>query len=213
MSSVIVGVDEVGRGALAGPVVCAAVILPSEPRPWIDLVKDSKKLTPKRRNLLAEYITEECIYAIREGSANFVDQVNILQATLKTMQTCVQVVVAQGAKPTLVLVDGSHTIPGLDLPQEAIKGGDNIHKSIGAASILAKVYRDNYMVGMDVHYPEYGFAQHKGYGTSMHREAVMIYGPCRLHRMTFKGVCEYVKNPHSSKPAASKSSLRIPESS
>jgi len=187
----ILGVDEVGRGCLAGPVVCAAVILPEHHRPWIDLVKDSKKLSLKKRILLSQYIMEECIWAIRDGSARLIEDENILQATLRTMRTCVQSVVAQGGKPTLVLVDGNQTIPGLDLPQEAIKGGDNIHKAIGAASIIAKVYRDNYMVGMDEHYPEYGFAQHKGYGTAMHREAIMVHGPCHLHRTTFKGVYEY----------------------
>ena len=189
----IVGVDEVGRGCLAGPVVCAAVILPVEHRPWIDLVRDSKRLSPKKRQLLTEYITEECLYAIREGPVELIETDNILQATLQTMRECVESIVAQGGRPDFVLVDGHQEIPGLQLPQQAIKGGDDLHKAIGAASIIAKVYRDNYMVGMDVSYPEYGFAQHKGYGTAMHREAIMVHGPCRIHRRTFKGVYEYVK--------------------
>jgi ribonuclease HII len=192
MSQKIIGVDEVGRGCLAGPVVCAAVILPDKHRPWIDQIRDSKKLSPKKRQLLAEYILEECVYAIAEGSRELIDSVNILQATLQTMKACVDSVIAQGAHVDLVLVDGRQTTPGLSLPQEAIKGGDDISKAIGAASIVAKVYRDNYMVGMGLSYPQYGFAQHKGYGTSEHREAIMVHGPCKLHRRTFKGVYEYV---------------------
>ncbi len=190
----IIGVDEVGRGCLAGPVVCAAVILPAEHRPWIDQVRDSKKLSAKKRQLLSEYITEECIYAIRDGPPHQIDEINILQSTLWTMRKCVEAVVEQGGRPDLVLVDGNSEIPKLNLPQQTLKGGDDINKAIGAASIIAKVYRDNYMVELDQIYPEYGFAQHKGYGTSQHREAIMVHGPCSIHRMTFKGVYEYVKS-------------------
>lgn len=207
MNNIIVGVDEVGRGCLAGPVVCAAVILPPQHQPWIDLVKDSKKLTPKKRNFLAQYIMKECVWAIREGPPYQIDDVNILQATLHTMRNCVNSVVGRVKKVNksiLILVDGNQIIPGLDLPQEAIKDGDNIHKVIGAASIIAKVYRDNYMVEMDHKYPEYGFAQHKGYGTSQHREAIMVHGPCNIHRMTFKGVYEYVKGANPIRHASSK---------
>ncbi len=188
----IAGVDEVGRGCLAGPVVCAAVILPAESRPWIGLVRDSKRLSPKKRQLLSEYILEECAWAIVEGPPSQVDQDNILQTTLACMRECIENIVSQGAKPGLVLVDGNRTIPGVSLPQEAIIGGDDIDKSIGAASIIAKVHRDNYMIEMDVMYPNYGFAQHKGYGTAQHREAIMVHGPCDIHRFTFKGVYEYV---------------------
>jgi ribonuclease HII len=193
MGRTIIGVDEVGRGCLAGPVVCAAVILPNvDPLPsWIAEIKDSKKLSPKKRYELSQVITKHCTYAIRQGSVSLIESDNILQATLWTMKECVESVVAQGGQPDLVLVDGNQEIPGLKWSQQAIKGGDNIHKTIGAASIIAKVYRDNYMVGMAEHHPEYGFAQHKGYGTAMHREAIMIHGPCRMHRKTFKGVYEY----------------------
>ena len=201
MSRKIIGVDEVGRGCLAGPVVCAAVILPAKHRPWIDQVRDSKRLSAKKRQLLSQYITEECIYAIRDGSPHQIDEINILQATLWTMRKCVDSVVEQGGRPDLVLVDGNQEIPKLNLPQQALKGGDDISKAIGAASIIAKVYRDNYMVGMDPIYPEYGFAKHKGYGTEQHREAIMVHGPCRMHRMTFKGVYEYVKGPDSIRDA------------
>ncbi len=190
MSRNLIGVDEVGRGCLAGPVVCAAVILPETPRPWIDQIKDSKKLSPKKRQLLSEYIIEESVYAIRDGSPRQIEKCNILQTTLLTMKLCVESVVAQGGSG-LVLVDGNQEIPGLKLQQQTIKGGDDIYKAIGAASIIAKVYRDNLMVGMDQSYPEYGFAKHKGYGTEQHREAIMVHGPCHIHRMTFKGVYEY----------------------
>jgi len=200
----IIGVDEVGRGCLAGPVVCAAVILPDVdyPLPWIEEIKDSKKVSPKKRQELSQLITKHCVYAIREGSVRLIESDNILQATLWTMKECVESVLAQGGKASLVLVDGNQEIPGLKLPQQAIKGGDNIHKAIGAASIIAKVYRDNYMVGMDRLYPEYGFAKHKGYGTEMHREAIMVHGPCRMHRQTFKGVYEYVKSPEAFRGAS-----------
>ena len=198
MNRKIIGVDEVGRGCLAGPVVAAAVVLPDQHYSWIDEIKDSKKLSPKKRQYLAALITDHCIYAIREGLPSLIDSDNILQATLWTMKKCVESVCVQlGLEESayLVLVDGKQTIPGITLAQEAIKGGDNIDKSIGAASIIAKVYRDNYMVGMDVTHPEYGFAQHKGYGTEQHREAIMVHGPCYLHRLTFRGVYEYVQSP------------------
>jgi ribonuclease HII len=196
----VIGVDEVGRGSLAGPVVSAAVVLPEYPYPWIEEIRDSKKLTPKKREELAGLILHHSIYAIREGSAFQIDEVNILQATLWTMKKCVGSVCEQLGEEQhehVVLVDGTHKIPNLELPQEAIKGGDNVHKAIGAASIVAKVYRDHFMETMSCLYPEYGFAKHKGYGTAEHREAIMVHGPCPIHRRTFKGVYEYVKSPDS----------------
>ena len=196
MGRKIIGVDEVGRGCLAGPVVCAAVVLPDTNYDWIQEIRDSKKLSAKKRQRLAGLIIDHSVYAIREGSVEQVDSDNILRATLWAMRECVNAVVAQDGKADLVLVDGNHKIPGLGLPQEAIEGGDDIHKAIGAASIIAKVYRDNYMVGMDAIYPQYGFAQHKGYGTEQHREAIMMHGPCKLHRLTFKGVYEYANTNH-----------------
>lgn len=197
MSRRIIGVDEAGRGPLAGPVVCAAVIIPDKPFVWLGDLKDSKKLSPKKREELSELITKNCIYSIREGSPHQIDEQNILRTTLWVMKKCVESIVAQGESADLVLVDGNHEIPGLSLPQQAIKGGDNIHKAISAASIIAKVYRDNYMAEMDKIYPEYGFAAHKGYGTAEHREAIMVHGPCEMHRVTFKGVYEYVKGSNS----------------
>jgi ribonuclease HII len=196
---IVIGVDEVGRGCLAGPVVAAAVILPSKVQPWMEEIRDSKKVSPKKRVVLANKITENCLWSLRESSAYKIDEINILQATLVAMRAAVQDVYRQVPglqKPGVVLVDGNHTIPDLNLPvvQEAIIGGDDIHRAIGAASILAKVYRDNYMMGIDSIHPEYGFAQHKGYGTEQHREAIMSYGPCPIHRKTFRGVYEYVKS-------------------
>jgi len=189
MSRIVAGVDEVGRGCLAGPVVSAAVILPTEHRPWIDQIRDSKKLSPKKRRLLAEYITEECTWAIKDAPAYVVDDMNILQATLWTMQKAVE---ALSVTPALVLVDGNHRIPGLQIPQETIVGGDNIHKAIGAASIIAKVSRDTWMKDAHLLHPLYGWDKNKGYGTAEHREAIMVYGPTPLHRRSFKGVAEYV---------------------
>lgn len=195
---IVIGVDEVGRGCLAGPVVAAAVILPSKSQDWMEEIRDSKKVSPKKRTVLANKIVENCLWSIRESPAYRIDEINILQATLSAMRAAVQDVYKRATgiqKPGIVLVDGDHIIPDLDLPvvQEAIIGGDDLHRAIGAASILAKVYRDNYMVGIDAIHPEYGFARHKGYGTEQHREAIMSHGPCPIHRKTFRGVYEYIK--------------------
>jgi ribonuclease HII len=184
----IAGVDEVGRGCLAGPVVCAAVILPEEHESWMDEIRDSKKLTANKREILANLIFEKAIWSIREGGVNVIEDLNILAATLYTMKRAVQ---ALSVQPDLVLVDGDHRIPDLGLPQECIKGGDNINKAIGAASIIAKVYRDKMMSIYHTAYPEYGWERNKGYGTEEHRQAIMEHGITDLHRKTFKGVTEY----------------------
>lgn len=194
MGRIVAGVDEVGRGCLAGPVVAAAVVLPRERYEWIEEIRDSKKVSPKKRERLAGLICEHSIWAIREAPAYVIDDMNILQASLYVMRLCVESIQAQGCEMDLVLVDGNQRIPGINLPQEALKGGDNIHKAIGAASIIAKVYRDNFMKSVGVIRPEYGFEKHKGYGTEQHREAIMIYGVCPIHRRTFKGVKEYVQS-------------------
>lgn len=196
MSRLVIGVDEVGRGCLAGPVVAAAVIIPQE-FDWLDQVKDSKKLTAKKRESLAETIKTECYFSIKEVSVEYIDKVNILWASLEAMRLAVEGLFFERAlkksMPIIVLVDGNHKIPNLALPQEAIPNGDNIHKSIAAASIIAKVYRDSLMVELDKEYPEYGLRRHKGYGTSEHREAIMVHGPSPIHRRTFRGVYEYLK--------------------
>ena len=196
MSRIIAGVDEVGRGCLAGPVVAAAVILPAERYNWIAEIKDSKKLTAKKREQLADLITEHCLWSIQDTSAYQIDDMNILQASLWTMKKAVETL---SAIPDLVLVDGNHRIPGLEIPQETIIGGDTIHKAIGAASIIAKVSRDTWMRNVHLLYPMYGWDRNKGYGTAKHREAIMVYGPTPLHRRSFKGVTEYVTDPETSR--------------
>ena len=196
MSRIVAGVDEVGRGCLAGPVVAAAVILPAERYDWIDEIKDSKKLTAKKREQLADLITEHCFWSIQDTPAYQIDDMNILQASLWTMKKAIE---ALSVTPDLVLVDGNQRIPGLEVPQETIIGGDNIHKAIGAASIIAKVSRDTWMRDVHLLHPMYGWDKNKGYGTAAHREAIMVYGPTPLHRRTFKGVTEYVTDPETSR--------------
>lgn len=179
----IAGVDEVGRGPLAGPVVSAVVIL--DPKKPIKGLADSKLLTPKKREALFEEITKKAIaWAVGRGEVKEIDQLNILQATLLSMR---RAVAACSVKPACVLVDGN-CCPALDCPTEAIVGGDKIVPSISAASIVAKVLRDREMIAMDQQYPGYGFAQNKGYGTAMHLEALQRLGPCRIHRMSFEPV-------------------------
>ena len=190
MSRIVVGVDEVGRGCLAGPVVTAAVVIPHE-LPWVEEIKDSKNLTPKKREELSRLIIDTCYWAIRDASVTYIEDTNILKATLWSMGESVTALSKQ-VKPDLVLVDGNQRIPDLEFPQETIKNGDNLYKCIGAASIIAKVYRDNYMTGMHNHFPQYNWAKNKGYGTEEHRQAIMEYGITKEHRKTFRGVAEYV---------------------
>ena len=175
----IAGVDEVGRGPLAGPVVCASVIMPLDD--LIDGVDDSKKLSEKKREKIAELIKEKAIaYSIKEIWQDEIDSINILNAVKKCMTDAVN---GLAVKPDITLVDGVDT----DLPINAeylIKGDANSY-SIGCASILAKVYRDNLMVKFAKEYPEYGFEKHKGYGTKTHIEKIKEIGPCKLHRKTF----------------------------
>jgi ribonuclease HII len=194
MYKIVVGVDEVGRGCLAGPVVTAAVVIPAlvaDQQPWVEEIKDSKKLTHKKRVELSKLITDTCHWAIRDSSVLCIEDTNILQATLRAMKESVDALSGQ-IKPDLVLVDGNQRIPDLEFPQETIKNGDNLYKCIGAASIIAKVYRDNYMTGMHQHFPQYNWAKNKGYGTEEHRQAIMEYGITKEHRKTFRGVTEYV---------------------
>jgi ribonuclease HII len=190
MSKVIVGVDEVGRGCLAGPVVTAAVSIPHE-LPWVAEIKDSKKLSHKKRVEFAKLITDTCYWSIQDAKVSRIEDSNILQATLWSMRNSV-IALSEKIKPDLVLVDGNQRIPNLEFPQETIKNGDNLYKCIGAASIIAKVYRDNYMVGMHAIYPQYNWAKNKGYGTEEHRQAIMEHGITNQHRKTFRGVMEYV---------------------
>ncbi|WP_028573820.1 ribonuclease HII [Desulfonatronovibrio hydrogenovorans] len=177
------GVDEAGRGCLAGPVVAAAVILPF-PCP-VSGLDDSKKLSSGKRSLLADQVKRQArAWSIGLSWPSEIDQINILQATLKAMARAVK-----GLKiiPDQILVDGNQKIP-LEIPQKTIPGGDSLVPSISAASILAKTFRDGLMVSLEKKYPGYGFAGHKGYGTREHLRAIKSLGPSPVHRMTFKGV-------------------------
>lgn len=181
MDYYIAGVDEVGRGPLAGPVVTAAVIL-NKPIPG---VTDSKKLTPLKREKLAEQIKKEALcFAYGRAEVEEIDQLNIHHATLLAMKRAVE---ALSITPMKVLVDGSHK-PSIAIPSEAIVKGDLLIAEIGAASILAKVARDAEMDALDRLYPGYGFAVHKGYPTLMHRNALVALGPCAIHRRSYAPV-------------------------
>ena len=177
----IAGVDEVGRGPLAGAVVAAAVIF-NDP---IEGMADSKTLTPKRRGLLSDLIKAKALcYAFGRVEAEEIDQINIHQASLLAMKRAVENL---SIRPDHVLVDGKYC-PVIDIPCEAIIKGDALVDVIGAASILAKVIRDDEMQKLDKQYPEYGFAKHKGYPTAFHREALTRFGPCSIHRRSFAPV-------------------------
>jgi ribonuclease HII len=177
------GVDEAGRGPLAGPVVAAAVIL-DELNP-IRGLNDSKKLTAKRREALFDEIRARALcFAIAEASVQEIDEINILQATLLAMKRAVE---ALRLPPKLVLVDGNR-LPTLSIRAEAIVQGDALVPAISAASILAKVHRDRLCDAMHQRYPVYGFDQHKGYGTAQHMAALQAHGPADCHRMTFAPV-------------------------
>ncbi len=180
----VAGVDEVGRGCLAGAVVAAAVILDlSKPLP--EGLNDSKKISAKNRERIAEEIRASAIcYAIAQIEADEIDRINILQATKKAMISAVG-----RLNPTadFLLIDALQ-LKEINLPQKAIIHGDAISASIAAASIIAKVYRDNLMCELDETYPEYGFSKHVGYGTKAHFEALRKFGATSIHRKTFRGV-------------------------
>lgn len=176
----VAGVDEVGRGPLAGPVVAAAVIL--DPEQPIDGLADSKKLTEKRREALAEEIKAKALaWSICRAEVEEIDNINILQASLLAMKRSVE---SLSHQPELALIDGNHC-PTLDCAMEAIIKGDSKEPAISAASILAKVARDTEMVEMDKKYPGYGFAKHKGYPTKQHREAILELGITEIHRKSY----------------------------
>lgn len=180
----IAGVDEVGRGCLAGAVVAAAVILDiSKPLPAG--LNDSKKISAKIRERISEEVKQNCLaYSIGQIEAEEIDRINILRATKKAMRLAIENL---NPRPDFLLIDAVQ-LKDLDLPQKAIIHGDAISVSIAAASIIAKVYRDNLMCELDKNYPAYGFAKHVGYGTKMHFEALRKFGACELHRKTFRGV-------------------------
>lgn len=178
----VAGVDEVGRGPLAGPVVCAAVILPLEEEKRIIGIDDSKKLSAKKREALAEQIRAAArAYAIAEVDAATIDEINILQATRLCMKRAVDMLVPAA---DMVLTDGNMTLD-ITLPQRSIVKGDALVCSIGAASILAKVYRDALMAEYAKLYPEYAFERNAGYGTQAHIQAIREVGACPIHRRSF----------------------------
>ena len=177
---VICGVDEAGRGPLAGPVFAAAVILP--PNAEIPGLNDSKKLSDKKRRELYPIIKEQAIaYGIAFADHREIDEINILQATFLAMERAINQL---SVKPELALIDGNRA-KDFGVPLETVVHGDSLSASIAAASVLAKVTRDDYMLKMAEEYPGYDFEIHKGYGTKAHYEALTRLGPCPIHRMTF----------------------------
>ena len=177
------GVDEAGRGPLAGPVVAASVILSRE-NP-IDGLNDSKALTPQKRSLLYDIISEKSVsFAVGIIENDVIDQINILQSTIKAMESSI---LGLTVKPDLVYIDGNRPTT-LEIKQQTIVKGDTKCQSIAAASIIAKVTRDRIMEKLHEIYPQYGFLKHKGYPTKAHYEAIKMYGPSPVHRLSFKGV-------------------------
>lgn len=183
-SKLIAGSDEVGRGALAGPVVAAACILDLNDLP--KGINDSKQLTRLQRERLAGEIKQRAIaYSISRVEHYEIDQINILRASLRAMGLAIK---ALRPFPDYVLIDGHQRVPDLDCPQSTIIKGDCLSVSVAAASIVAKVTRDQWMKEYDEEYPGYGFASHAGYNTRMHQQAIERLGPSAIHRLTFRGV-------------------------
>ena len=184
----LAGVDEVGRGPLAGPVVAAAVIL--DPDRPIEGLMDSKKLSESRREQLAELIKERALsWSLGRAEVEEIDEINILQASLLAMQRAVE---GLNIKPERALVDGNK-LPKLPCPAEAIIKGDSLIASISAASIIAKVARDNEMLELDKKYPGYGLAKHKGYPTKLHLQALAEQGVSPIHRVSYKPVRQFLE--------------------
>lgn len=180
----IAGVDEVGRGCLAGPVVAGACILDPE-KPLPRGLNDSKKLTAHARDEIAAQLKVDCLaYSTGQVEADEIDRINILEATKNAMLAAIALLDPQA---DFLLIDALN-LKRSPLPQKAIIKGDSISASIAAASILAKTYRDDLMKAYDIEYPQYGFAGHKGYGAASHFEAIREHGPCELHRRSFRGV-------------------------
>lgn len=178
----ICGADEAGRGPLAGPVCAAAVIFPEGL--VVEGINDSKKLTEKKREKLFDVIKEKALaYSVAWASVEEIEDINILNAAMLAMKRAIE---GLSVKADFAMIDGNKT-PELDIPSTAIVKGDALSQSIAAASILAKVSRDRLMLDMAKKYPEYHFEKHKGYGTQLHRDMLLQYGPCEIHRMSFLG--------------------------
>ncbi len=179
--SCICGVDEAGRGPLAGPVCAAAVILPAGA--VIEGLDDSKKLTEKKRERLYDIIKQTAVaYSVAYGTLEEIETVNILEATYLAMNRAIE---GLNVKPDFALIDGNRVPRGIKIPCETIVKGDSKSMSVAAASVLAKVTRDRLMLEYDKKYPEYNFKKHKGYGTKEHTELIRQYGPCEIHRLSF----------------------------
>ena len=195
-SRLVTGVDEVGRGSFAGPLMAAAVIIPE----GVELpgVKDSKKMTPLQRERAYDLICERCTVAVGAVCVLTIDKIGLLKATLLAMKRAVHNL---SVRPDYVLVDGNYYIDDIDIPGEAVVRGDSKHLSISAASIIAKVTRDRLMVNLDRIYPDYGFVRNKGYGTFEHHRALTKFGPTPHHRFRFEPVrqCQLALNVHRSK--------------
>ncbi len=199
----VVGVDEAGRGPLCGPVVASAVyyknpsfVIPLELEKDFSLIRDSKKLSEKQREKMFDFIQAHFFVGVGIVHAETIDRINILEATFLAMRSAIselrrimnQESGIMKERTMYVLVDGNQEIPNLSLKQETVVGGDGAVKSIAAASIIAKVTRDRMIIEYDKQYPQYGLAQHKGYGTKVHMDALRKYGPTPIHRMSFKPV-------------------------
>ena len=177
----VCGVDEAGRGPLAGPVCAAAVILPTDT--VIEGLNDSKKISEKKRELLYDVICEKAIaYSITFGTLEEIETLNILEATFLAMNRSIN---GLEIKPDYALIDGNRAPKGINIPCETVVKGDAKSASIAAASILAKVTRDRLLMEYDTQYPEYNFKKHKGYGTKEHTELILKHGPCPIHRLSF----------------------------
>ncbi len=197
----VVGVDEAGRGPLAGPVVASAVCyrdpsytIPESLTRDFALIRDSKKLSEKQREKIFDLIQEHFYVGVGIVHADTIDRINILKATFLAMKSAISDLervmhqVSPARHQLYLLIDGNQEIPNLSLKQEAVVGGDGTVRSIAAASIIAKVTRDRMILEYDREYPQYGLAQHKGYGTKVHMDALRKYGPSSIHRMSFKPV-------------------------
>ncbi|HBI34396.1 MAG TPA: ribonuclease HII [Candidatus Moranbacteria bacterium] len=201
----IIGTDEVGRGPLCGPVLaCAAMFkdinfeIPADKQKQFDLIRDSKKVSEKQREEIFDFINEHFYIGIGLCDHITIDRINILEASFLSMKKAVSDLIRNKSKVEsqklkveeriIILVDGNKVIPNLSMEQYAVVGGDKLVKSISAASIVAKVTRDRMMQEMHVKYPQYGLDKHKGYGTKMHMDALIKYGPCEIHRKSFAPV-------------------------
>ena len=201
----IMGVDEAGRGPWAGPVVAAAVIFPAHfgvlsgivegEEDLLEHLDDSKKLTERRRQSLIQPIYDLALgVGVGISSPALIDEINIAQANYAAMRTAIAKARREASvQESILLIDGKHTVPEFKARQRAVIKGDGRSFHIAAASVIAKVVRDKIMIDADRQYPVYGFAQHKGYGTKVHREALKEYGPCELHRLTYRPIKELIK--------------------